>query len=126
MATEVRERRTFDRFTVEDASVKYVAARGLGIFKSYSQFMPLKDMSQSGLRFDIDRYMQPGTMVEVVIQIPGHSKLHLRGNIRWIEEHEGNSHYQAGIQFMPYGSGKDFNSFREKDRLKSVVNSYLN
>ena len=126
METEVRERRTFDRFTVDAASVKYLAAKGLGIFKSYSEHIPIKDMSQSGIRFDIDRYMGPGSMVEMVIQIPGHSKFRLRGNIRWISEYAGNPSYQVGVQFMPYGSGKDFNSFRDKDRLKSVVNTYLN
>ena len=120
------ERRTFDRYSVQDASVKYVEDINMGIFKKYSGEFPMMDISQSGVRIEVDKLWREGQEINLMIDIPGHAKIQIRGNIQWIQEYENPIKYEAGVLFLPFGSSKEYNSFRAKNRLDHTIKKLVN
>ena len=120
MHTSENERRTFDRYSYDGAVVRFIKSKNLGILKKYSQDYPMKDISRSGMRFEFDRYSDPGSFLDIIIDIPGESNIHMRGNVQWVMEFDSSEKYEIGILFTPYGYRKKYNPFRNKDRLKNL------
>ena len=121
MLTSENERRTFDRYSYDGAVVRFIKGKNLGILKKFSQNYPMKDISRSGMRFEFDRYKDPGSLMDVIVDIPGESNIHIRGNIQWVMEFDNSQKYEIGILFAPYGHRREYNPFRSKDRLKNML-----
>jgi Tfp pilus assembly protein PilZ len=125
LASVYRERRTFDRCAIEDGHVRYVEAFNLGLFKKYSSELPLKDISQSGIRIEVNKFRKPGDEIDMLIDIPGYPSIQIRGHVRWIQEFENPKKIEIGILFLPFGSSKEYNSFRCKSRLDNTIKRLL-
>ncbi len=121
MDTAENERRTFNRYSYDGAIVKFIEGRNFGLVKKYSKEYEMKDISRSGICFELDQYRGPGVVIDMIVDIPGKPNLHLRGDVRWVTEVNSSAKYEVGILFAPYGSRKEYNSFRIKDKLKQIL-----
>ena len=115
------ERRTFDRYEYDGAVVRLFEHKNFGLIKKFSSDFEMKDISRSGMCFELDRYKGPGAYLEMTIDIPGKSKLQMCGNVRWVRENGESDKYEIGILFSPYGSRDGYNPIRNKDRLKNML-----
>ena len=115
------ERRTFERYEYNGAVVRLFERKNFGLIKKFSSDFEMKDISRSGMCFELDRYKGPGAYLEMTIDIPGKSKLQMCGNVRWIRENGESDKYEVGILFSPYGSRDGYNPIRNKDRLKNII-----
>lgn len=115
------ERRTFDRYEYDGAVVRLFERKNFGLIKKFSSDFEMKDISRSGMCFELDRYKGPGAYLEMTIDIPGKSKLQMYGNVRWVRENGESDKYEIGVLFSPYGSRDGYNPIRNKDRLKNIL-----
>ncbi len=115
------ERRTFNRYCYDGAVVRFMEGRNFGLLKRTSRDFPMKDISRSGIRLELDKYRDPGSNLDLIIDIPGKPKIQMRGNVRWVVEVDKSSKFELGILFAPYGSRKEYNPYRNKDRLKNML-----
>jgi hypothetical protein len=119
--TAENERRTFERFEYDGAVVRLFERKNFGLIKKFSSDFEMKDISRSGMCFELDRYKGPGAYLEMTIEIPGKSSIQMRGNVRWVRENGESDKYEVGILFSPYGSRDGYNPIRNKDRLKNII-----
>ena len=124
---EVRkERRAYERYTIDTAEVVYLEGRNIKILKRYTHPLPLKDISQSGIRFEVGQYLGPGSMMDLIISAPSKQKIEIRGNVIWITKNNSDNRYEVGVQFLPFGESRFYNSFKAKQQLEELIKPYLN
>jgi hypothetical protein len=120
-----RERRASERFIVEGAKVLFQQEKSFKILERYSQPLPLKDISESGVRFQVDQYLGPGSLVDLQISVPGLGTIGIKGHVVWIARQEPYDHYHVGVQFLPFGEGYQYNSPTSRDKLDQLINRYI-
>jgi hypothetical protein len=114
------ERRTLQRLTIPHATVRY-HLYGRGITRSrFSRRCPLKDLSQEGIAFFSDRFLQPDRMVSVLISSADRKDaVQLEGRIVYAAPVSvANYRYCMGIQFAPFDAQTGNNS---QERLKDLI-----
>lgn len=121
-----KERREVDRFEVQGAEIIYQQEKTFKILERFSKPVPLKDISKSGVRFEVDQYIGPGSLVDLQISVPGLGSIGIKGHVVWIARQEPFDRYHVGIQFLPFGEGHLYNSFASRDQLDRLIKSYLN
>jgi len=119
--TEERDRRYSDRYRFPDSRVFCREKINLGIFSQYSDPFPLNDLTKSGLCFETDKQLSYGDKVHMKIEIPGQHKIQVIGQIRWFREKGGRPPYKVGVQFLPFGTIKGYNSFSAREKLERVI-----
>lgn len=86
MSPEV-DRRTFTRYALPSmyTTVSVVDDAGNTIREGH-----VYDISQGGMRFELDEPIEPGSSVTVRIDLPGHATDHVNAtcNILWVEEED--------------------------------------
>jgi len=120
--TEGRERRYNQRHQFPDSNVFCQESAGLGIFKQFSEPFPLIDLTKSGLGFQTNKDLGYGDKVHLKIEIPGYQKIHVIGEIRWVSTIEKSDQKNVGVQFLPFGTMKGYNSFSAREKLESLIN----
>ena len=108
------ERRHSDRFEVPGAMVQYQMN---GEIKNQ---MPLKDITNGGIRFNISHHLQKGDFIELEIEIPENEKITVKGNVVWA------TNVDAAVQFLPFGTDERYNSFESYQQIKNLMNEYIN
>jgi len=106
------EKRLSPRFKIPGATVSYRIRRLFFKKKNYDEeFCPLQDLSRGGVRFVCRRKLKPKTRLFLQLSIPGErTPLLLLGEVRWSSKNSNESYpFQVGIQFNPYGQGKNLN-----------------
>ncbi len=106
------ERRLCQRFKIPGATVSFRRERLLFPPKQADEeFCPVLDLSRGGVRFLAQKALKFRARVSLQISVPGERvSLQLRGRVRWSSYNPGKSYkFQMGVQFNPYGEGKDQN-----------------
>ena len=119
--TEKRERRYSPRHQVSDSSVFCQESKKFGIFRHYSNPYPLNDLNRSGLGFQTDKEFIYGDKIHIKIEIPGHQKIQVIGEVRWVSSQPFEGQRNVGIQFLPFGTVKGYNSFSARANLERLI-----
>ena len=98
----------------------------LNFFHKYSPPHRLVNINKSGLSFEADHQISPGMLLFLKIIIPGEKKICLKGRMVWIAAKQKMGNYLTGIQFLPFGKGKQYNSFLSHDKLQRLTTKYSN
>lgn len=118
-----RERRHLERFEVLGAQILFKPGKGFSLFERFSGPLPLKDITKNGACIMIDQPLERGTLITIEIRIPGRGKIKVKGHVVW--NSYPNDPLQAGIQFLPYGEGKQYNSFTSRQQLEQLTEQHL-
>jgi hypothetical protein len=118
-----RERRHLERFEVPGAKVLYKQGKGFHLFERYTGPLPLKDITKNGACIAVDGPVEKGTLLKIEVQLPNQQKFRIKGHVVWTSYPKAPSH--AGVQFLPYGQGKKYNSFDSHELLERLTQEYL-
>jgi hypothetical protein len=121
-----KERRHLERFSIPGAKTLYKVDKRINLFNRYLGPTNLKDITKNGVCIEILEEIKPGSLLNLKILVPGEEKLDLRGQLVWSEKIEAHRPVKAGIQFLPYGKGKPYNSFKTRETLERLTRLYLN
>jgi Tfp pilus assembly protein PilZ len=121
--TEERERRYSQRYQFPDSKVFCQEKTNFGLFKQYSNPFPLNDLTKSGLCFETDKNLSYGDKLNLKIDIPGQQRIHIIGQIRWSAAQRAGTKYKVGVQFLPFGTLKGYNSFHAREKLYRLISS---
>ena len=124
--SDYKERRNYPRVEVKGASVAYKKRDGFNLWNSFSQLLPMKDLAKGGVCFETDSYLNNGVIVNMKLDIPGEKKIQMKGTIVWSANITNNGRTFAGVQFLPFGKGKRYNSFESWEKLEQITNQYQN
>ena len=132
------EKRRCYRFAIPGATLNYKLTELSGIQNEYDEeFCPVADISRGGIRFLCSKRIELGSLINLKIATPGEQiPLNLIGTVKWIGTSAGKRYsYQIGVQFSPYGEGKNQNypgalvkiialeqKFAPADELKKFIN----
>jgi hypothetical protein len=109
---------------IPGASVVFRKKNKLGFFERYSKPMELFNITKSGVCFASDKKFDAGENVCIDIIIPGEKELRLYGNIKWISGDMATEARLIGAQFSAFGQGRNYNSLKSLDRLRSLHHDY--
>ena len=122
-----RDRRSSERLAIAGAEILYQQGKTFKILKRFTSPLPLKDINKSGVRFQVENYLSPGSQMELQMAIRGTKKFELKGHVVWIAKQVSSDYYDIGVQFMPFGDGHQYNSLASHDQLDQIVKgNYLN
>lgn len=108
------ERRHSDRFEIPGAMVQYQMN---GEIKTQ---LPLKDITNGGVRFNISHNLQKGDFLELEIEIFENEKIIVKGNVVWATKDD------AAVQFLPFGTDERYNSFESYQQIKNLMSDCVN
>ena len=92
----------------------------------FSEKCDLISISKSGLLFDVEKKLLPGTKVKLQLLIPDRAPIHLRGRIVWVGWQtyiRGDMSGAVSVQFMPFG-GKRGNPNSVLEVLRELEDQY--
>lgn len=110
-----KERRVCRRFEVPGATASYSLKKTPSSAKIKDEswdeeFCPVENMSCGGIRYAGKKPLTINSEITVKILIPGErTPLIIHGQVRWLSTEEDIEVCRTGIQFNPYGEGKDKN-----------------
>ena len=116
-----RERRYSKRFNFTDGKVFCEEKTTLKVFKQYSEPCILRDLTKSGVSFETTRVVREGEKVNLKIDIPGKKNIQVKGQVAWISDQSDSEQQAVGVQFLPFGSVKMFNSFSTREKLERLI-----
>ena len=120
--TDFKERRNYPRVVVEGAQVAYKKREGFDLFNRFSSSYPLRDLAKGGICFELDSKLNKGIRVEIKLLIPGEKQIQVKGIIVWSTNITGNGRLFAGVQFLPFGKGRMYNSFECWEKMEQIIN----
>jgi hypothetical protein len=120
--TDYKERRNYPRVVVGGAQVAYKKREGFDLFNRFSSSFPLRDLAKGGICFELDLKLDKGTRVEMKLLIPGEKQIQVKGIIVWATNITGNGRLFAGVQFLPFGKGRMYNSFECWEKMEQIIN----
>ena len=121
--TDFKERRNYPRVRVEGAQVAYKRKAGFDLFNRYSPTLQMKDLAKGGICFETGLQLERGLIVEIKLALPGEKTINVKGKIVWSEDSEDGNTF-AGVQFLPFGKGKQYNSFECWEKLEDITKSH--
>ena len=124
--TDYKERRNYSRVVVEGAQVTYKKREGFDLFNRFSSSYPLRDLAKGGICFELDSKLDKGIRVEIKLLIPGEKQIQVKGIIVWSTNITGNGRLFAGVQFLPFGKGRMYNSFECWEKMEQIINLHYN
>ena len=124
--TDIKERRNYPRVEVDGAIVAYKKRERFELLNRFSSFYPLRDLAKGGICFELDTQINQGTLVEVKLSVPGEKRISVKGTIVWSTNITGNGRMFAGVQFLPFGKGRRYNSFECWERLEQIISQHYN
>jgi len=108
------ERRHSDRFEIPGAMVQYQMN---GEIKTQ---MPLKDITNGGVRFGVSHDLHKGDYLELEIELPRNERISVKGNVVWATKAD------AAVQFLPFGTDEKYNSFESYQQIKNLMRNCIN
>jgi len=126
MAENEIEKRTCIRFKIPGATVNYQRKSLLQKPGFIEEFCPILDISRGGIRFLTQKVLKPDTEVMLRISVPGERiPFSMKGVVKWSSPSEGRSYqFQVGVQFNPYGMGKDQNLPQTMVKIMALEQKY--
>ena len=122
--SDFKERRNYPRVKVDGAQVAYKRKAGFDIFNRFSSSAQLRDLAKGGISFKTDTLLAKGITVELKLGVPGEKNITVKGKIVWSEPIGADGSIFAGVQFLPFGKGKQYNSFECWEKLEEITKSY--
>ena len=104
------ERRAQDRLELRESEVYF---KQNGLMRTFNRYLGPKEMidiSKSGMGFVTTLPVSLSETVRVKVKIPGEPVLKLQGEVRWVKEADDENEKRIGVQFMPFGNGRRYNS----------------
>ena len=123
---DFKERRACKRIVIPDGQVYYKKQKRVSLLRKYSGPVPMKDISKSGICFSTKDTLQTGEIVLLEILLPGYDSIRLKGEIRWINIDSTAGATFTGLQFLPFGVKKHFNSLDSLNKLRSITEQLEN
>ncbi len=121
------ERRECLRFYVPGMTLSYMV-RGILGFSSggKEEDLPVTELSKGGLRFFSDLKIREGRRIDLEVQIPDDGEsLSITGIVKWILPAPSRSYrYQVGVQFLPYGEGRNRNPRKVLEKISVLESEY--
>ena len=121
---EERERRFSERYHFNNARVYCQENTALGLFKQFSEPFTLSNLTKSGISFRTSKPVSRGDQLQLKIDIPGRQKIKIKGRVIWVTDGPQNEH-SVGVQFLPFGTMKQHNSFSSREKLARLINPLL-
>ncbi len=120
--TDFKERRNYPRVVVEGAQIAYKKRKRFDLLNRFSLSAPLRDLAKGGICFELDSILDKGTRVEMRLLIPGEKRIQVKGIIVWSTNITGNGRLFVGVQFLPFGKGRMYNSFECWEKMEQIIN----
>lgn len=123
---EIMDRRSFDRPNVPAVEASIFSASWYYLLKYkivHRIVMPLsrkyilQNLSASGSCVLTKNYLVPGKEIYLFLFSPGENTVLIKGIVRWISPHSESNMYIVGTQFLAYGNGRSYNSFKVLEQL---------
>ena len=124
--SERKERRYSPRYQLSQGTVACEENTSFGLFRKFTSPYQLNDLNKSGLGFKTDKSYSYGDTVRLKIDIPGNQKIQVIGEVRWISDNWIDNYRNVGIQFLPFGTMKGYNSFAAREKLEKVISPLEN
>jgi hypothetical protein len=97
---------------------------GFNLQNGEAAMKPMKDLTYSGVCFEVDGIMTVGDLIEMRIILPGEESITLKGNIIWSEMNASSKIVYTAVQFLPFGTDERYNSMEIYQKLKKIVSAY--
>jgi Tfp pilus assembly protein PilZ len=118
---EKRDRRYSERYQFDNAKVYCQENSTLGFLKQFSEPFVLNDLTKGGMSFNTSKDISQGDYLQFKIDIPGRQKFKIKGKVVWVSNAYGESN-AVGVQFLPFGTMKRYNSFTAREKLERIIN----
>ena len=120
------DRRYIDRIIIPGAKVYYKKTSRFSCFTKFQGPLQLTDITKSAISVPKKLPFPKKIDLELKIIMPENEALSMKGKVRGIKEDANGKFVNTIIQFNPFGSEKEYNSFRTKKRLDQFLNKYYN
>jgi len=121
---EEKDRRFSERYHFDNAKVYCQEDSTLGLFRQFSEPFTLNNLTKSGISFKTTKSVTRGDQVQLKIDIPGNQKIKIKGRVVWVAE-QSQEQQSVGVQFLPFGTMKQYNSFTSREKLERLINPLL-
>ena len=125
MVQSVQKRRA-RRFEIPGAKVRYRKIRLLVLDSNLSDAYSVINMSKGGLAFACEKRLSTNRKLLLQLLVPNETPMDLRAQVQW----QGRPPYSAdkivGVNFMPFGSHRGWNSHKLLDALRELDAQYAN
>ena len=118
--TKEKDRRYSQRYHFDEAKVYCQENSTFRLFKQFSEPFDLNDLTKSGICFRTNRNITAGDTVHLKIDIPGRQKIQVKGRVVWVD-HQGTNEHSVGVQFLPFGTLKGYNTFSAREKLERLI-----
>jgi Tfp pilus assembly protein PilZ len=118
--TKERDRRYSQRFHFDEGKVYCQENSTFRLFKQFSEPFDLNDLTKGGICFHTNKNISAGDTVHLKIDIPGRQKIQVKGRVVWVNDQE-TSQYKVGVQFLPFGTLKGYNTFSAREKLERLI-----
>ena len=115
------ERRELPRLAIEDATVRYKRLCTNTFWTRLSPHFQLHNLSKSGLSFSTNFSVKPGDKLLLNVCFPNGDCVPLKGIVKWIKEHSRLKTTHVGVQFLPFGSHKEYNDIESLEYLRKLL-----
>ncbi len=122
--SDPKDRRFYERISISGAEVFYRKRRRLYWFNGYNGPVTLKDITKSGICFELVKLLDRGVPLTINVAVPGEEVLSVKGNIVWASYNNFEKRAYAGIRFNLFGKGRQHNSFRTYERLEHITRQF--
>ena len=118
------EKRRCRRFVIPGAAVKYKKTGLLSFGKGFSGPYSVENVSKGGLSFVCDKKLSRGKTLELQLLTPNEEPLLLKSVVRVRRPVKDTNNKIIGIEFMPFGSRRGWNSQETLDGLRMLDKKY--
>jgi len=118
------ERRRCKRFDIPGAEGRYKKTGLLSLFKDFSKAYRVLNISKGGLALACEEKFRLNDEVIIQLVVPNETPLNLRVRVRWQGRPVGRMDRIVGVEFMPFGSRRGWNSLEALDVLTRLEARY--
>ena len=122
--SEKKDRRYLERLEINGAAISIRREKGLSLLERFSEPKPVKDITWSSVRFETEKNLKTGEVVELEIIVPGEKKIRVKGHLVWTAKNSSRDTGYAVVQFLPFGAVKPYNPLKCREQLKKLLNKY--
>ncbi len=99
MGWDGRERRKQKRYGLKDSLVQYKRSGVLSFLQTLSPRYLLLNFSKGGCHFISRENLEPGTLLNLRLEVPGKGVFSARGSVAWARKSDRLDAYRTGIRF---------------------------
>jgi len=118
------DRRTQVRFKIPESEIYYKLNGSFSFLNRYVGPMDLIDISKSGAGFFGMPPLNKNDVVRLQIKLPEFEGLKLKGIVRWTRDDPETGALRIGIQFSPFGTGREYNSLQMLETLGKLSEQF--